>query len=403
MKATILPTLFFATLILLSSCGSSNKMINCYSFSNGKKSKNHFPKLDYSHRKVKKKKKTTNRNQLNSLQIDAEKKPVPKNSMIHPPTKALSSIATKSNYLLASTNNTPFSFSKIKPISKIDKKLKKKYSTSVSKRKIATNLKFYKNEKIQKRSVLINGNDNMFILNSAMIGLIMAALFWFNRFKLQRISFWAAKNNKKAIVAIGSIKTFLMLSGLFIGSYLAEQELAFSNSTSNILIGSYLTAALFYPAKNSLARFFEASNFRQKINDFALVLSGFLIMICLGNKSTVNPDFSAPSNFIFQTYDNFSTGTFDNTTVFQNNNDQISSSKNSVSSSKNSQLSNGAKAGLTILAILIFLVLMGLVSYIACGLSCNGQEALALLVGLGGITGLVTGLIFVLKSIYKKS
>jgi hypothetical protein len=61
-----------------------------------------------------------------------------------------------------------------------------------------------------------------------------------------------------------------------------------------------------------------------------------------------------------------------------------------------------SNAGAVILAIVLALGLLYLVGAAACSLSCNGNDAAAILVGLFGTAAIIIGLIFFIKGLQKK-
>lgn len=392
--------LIFSLLIsfILTSCGSSNKGVSCYAFT---KSKNQSPpvaKFGFNNKKFNKKKGNSKNGRHKSLRDEEELNY--ENAVVLNTLKEPQLLKPKDDFLYPSTETTIPSFSKDHSAFKKQKKRKKKQSKSISKPtpNYVSITPFNKRESIPRKLTLSKNKEGLFLLYASLMGVFIAGLFRFNQSKFMNISRWGKKNSKKAIAAITAMKVFLIFSGLFVGKHLAENDLTFSDPVRNILLGSYLAAALFYPSKHDLFGFSKQSYFRQKIHDLSLVLSGFFIMVCLGNKSAVDTNFSAPTSFVFQTYDNHFSDTDDHLTTLNTEN----SKEKSANSYKKTELSNGAKAGFTILAILVFLVLLYLIAGLACSLSCNGQDALAAIVGIGGASGLIVGLIFVLKSIYKK-
>ena len=392
---TMLACLLLAFLIF-NSCGTTHKKINCYSFSKNKNKKEPTAKFSYRKKKSFKNKKTKNlKSQHSQNSLVKSKKELTLSQNL---TTEFASLESKNDFLQGPKRNTFLPLLQNKPFSKKGNKRQNQSKKSTHKTQLISKkeIKYYKKGSLKKNDSFVQSNEQMLFLFSSLIGALMVGFFWFNHLKLQRISLWAKKNSGKAIAMIAFVKTFFMLGGLILGRELAKNEFAFSDSTRNILISSYLAAALFYPVKK---KFFQGLSFKQKIHNFSLVLSGFLLMICLGNKSKIDPNFSSPNNFIFQTFDDyFSTKIYDSS-IFKDNKKQTK--ERFISSTKRNEYSTSAKIGLTIFYSVIFFILTMLVSYAACNLSCNGQEALALIVGVGGISGLVTGFVFLIRSIYK--
>ena len=67
---------------------------------------------------------------------------------------------------------------------------------------------------------------------------------------------------------------------------------------------------------------------------------------------------------------------------------------------KANNLSNGEKALLVILSVLVAAGLLYLVAALSCSLSCSGSDAAAVLVGVGGIALVIFLLIIAFRAIY---
>ena len=392
MKTKLFFIISLLILFLLSSCGTINKGVKCYSFSNGKNQNTHIPKFAFKKRKPAKSKTTKiSNNKLKKNEKDLNDE----NSLVLNSSEQTPYLKTKKSYLAPSGEKSIPPFSKNISSVKAAKNQKKESSRKATKN--TRNIHFYEEENAQSKFALVKSKEGMLLLYSSLIGALMAGLFWFNQQKMRNISKWAKENSGKAITAITIVKVSLILSGLFIGKNLAENDFSFSDPVRNIMLGSYLAAALFYPSKRGFFHFLKQSYFKQKIHDLTLVLSGFFIMVCLGNKSAVDANFSTPTTFVFQSYDDAISDNDDKTI------DNLTFAKGDlVSSNKKPEKSNGAKVVLTILAGLGFLALMLVVAGLACGIACNGQEALAVVLLIAGAGGLIIGLIFVLKNIHRK-
>ena len=77
--------------------------------------------------------------------------------------------------------------------------------------------------------------------------------------------------------------------------------------------------------------------------------------------------------------------------------------KEQVRAIKNSKdPSNGGKAVLIILSVLVALLLIGLIASLACSIACGGSDALAVIVVLGGTALVIWLLIRVIRNINRK-
>jgi hypothetical protein len=240
------------------------------------------------------------------------------------------------------------------------------------------------------------------LLMALMAGLIPFAAIRTTPRLANNISFWAALNPWKTRFMFAGAQIALGASGILLGERLADSGMHFTDLSKDIMLGTFLTSALFYPVRHASVRLLKHSYLRQKAFDLALAMSGFLLMINVGN---TNPDLTAD----FKRMVNF-TGNVDQNVKLLDDQNQIRKSVTYVRGEKEfmvepdiaqkKEMSTGVKILLTVLTIIAGLVLGYLLAAAACGLSCNGMEGLAYLVGIGGGILLITLAVLTIKRIW---
>lgn len=156
---------------------------------------------------------------------------------------------------------------------------------------------------------------------------------------------------------------------------------------------------------------------RQKTCDFLLAFSTFLILIYIGNRPAVlfqSSPFSYASNTMtkivpgdssltsYKSIREFSASIRDKEGKLLKWKERKNLLKEQVRSIKKADtLSEGGKAGLIVLSVLVAIGLLALVAGLACNLSCNGSEGAAALVGIGGTALIIFLLFLVIKGIKK--
>lgn len=248
----------------------------------------------------------------------------------------------------------------------------------------------------------IHGSMDYLLLMALMAGIIPFAAIKAKPQLANNISFWAAMNPWKTRFMFAGAQVALGASGILLGTRLADSGMHFTDLSKDIMLGTFLTSALLYPVRYSSVRLLKHSYLRQKAFDLALALSGFLLMINVGN---TNPDLKTNFNRMA----NFKANIDQNVRLLDDQN-QIRKSMTYVRGEKElmveqdivqkKEMSKGTKIALTVLIIIAGLGLGYLLVAAACGLSCNGMEGLAYLVGIGGGILLITLAILVIKRIW---
>ena len=236
---------------------------------------------------------------------------------------------------------------------------------------------------------------------------------------MKNLSYWAREHKQAARLII--VISFILLTflGFITGGLLTDLNF-------KITYEAYLTSAiiycsifLIYPSATQKKKWGAALFYlRQKSCDFLLTAVTFFIIIYVGNNpenlfkyfpsvnassisvNIVPKDSSVNSYKSIKEFSLTMKGENGKTLKWKERKKLL---KKQVRAIKNSEvLSKGGKTGLIILSILVALGLIYLVATIACSLSCNGSEAAAVIVGIGG-TGLIIFLtVLMIKYIQKK-
>lgn len=219
----------------------------------------------------------------------------------------------------------------------------------------------------------------------------------------RKISYWAAMNPVKARSMIGSIQVFTGFAGLYLGIELSEGGTQLSGLSRDILITAFLASALLYPVRKSRLKLLKRTYFRQKIHDLLLFLTGFMLLVCIGNSysgreihrsvSEITPN---PPNQLINFQKNEITPSGHHATYLYE-----AMLQEEPEASPKKGLSTGDKIVLTILACIGFtLAGFGIIAA-SCGLACSGLNGLAILVGFVGGISVIALFYWALKSIYK--
>jgi hypothetical protein len=220
-------------------------------------------------------------------------------------------------------------------------------------------------------------------------GIVSIALLGAFRKQSKQISYWAAKNPWKTRGLITATHLVTAGSMLALGHQFSIDGHVISEAVKYIAISTAATAVCIYPLASS-------SNYlRRKTHDVVLYTSGAAMMLYAGNHYDVTHQ-QNPSHAIYSFASNTETSGWH---VVEK---QITTPKiKKQEEPKKKAPSN--KGGLVFLAILAFVALGYGIAALSCSLSCSGHEAMAGLVGIGGLIGLIVGFVAVIRAIFGKS
>lgn len=239
-----------------------------------------------------------------------------------------------------------------------------------------------------------------------------------------RLSFWAKNHRPTAIAIIAAAKIATGALGFYFGICAALEGVLIPLETKWLLAalaGGLLGA---YPARHLKKRLGRATFYRrQKRVDFGLTLLGFVLWFFAGNLTPgwVNaPQQTRPEHDkIPSVFSSLEKNNVANAAVF--------SAKPVVKKSKpgfvkrwlvakakaraekaitrlthiSENADDGTKVLLSILLVLAALTMAYLIAALSCTISCNGQEGAAVFVAVLGCVGIVFGLIFGFRAIWR--
>jgi hypothetical protein len=245
-------------------------------------------------------------------------------------------------------------------------------------------------------------NGTFILLMALLGGLITLAAIKATPNLGKNISFWAAMNPWKTRIMFTGVNIGLGIGGVFLGEKLAGNGVHFSDLSGDLLLAVFLTSALLYPVRYSSIKLLKHSFFKQKVFDMALALSGFILMINAGNTNPgLTASFTNMINLKSNEQQNVNMSNAPNKVqkqlVFYQDEKQLQDEQ-AIPQKKGMSLA--LKILLTVLTVMAGLGLGYLLVFAACGLACNGMEALAYLVGIGGGILLILLAVLAIKSIW---
>lgn len=220
---------------------------------------------------------------------------------------------------------------------------------------------------------------------------------------MKKLAFWARENKNSARATIIISYVFLNLIALFLGDLIHSLNIQFTPLF--FVFASILTIVgwMIYPSKN---RKKEYRNFflRQKSADLLLISATFLFIVYAGN--SLNRNWNAPFNpvqAISIIYPSSSTH------VTESSSTKTSVSKKSLRKKIRAEIksirkaykesSKSQKTLYIILAVLGAALLTYGLAGLACSISCSGSEALAIVVLVVGLGGIIFGVVKLIQRI----
>lgn len=224
---------------------------------------------------------------------------------------------------------------------------------------------------------------------------------------MKNISYWASCHVKTARLLIICIKFLIAATAYYTGITLYKMQIILpANIIYSISFFVLLIVIAAYPSKRKTAAAKKNIYIKQKICDFILPLSSFLVIATIVNNSDVV----------------FSSGVYGSAVIKHPTAQQILASgktkealtgkekrvlkkeffkqlKNYAAATLSGDTDNAGKAWKIILAIIAAVGLLFLLAALVCSLSCGGSDALAILVGILGLAGIIWGLVALIKRI----
>lgn len=235
---------------------------------------------------------------------------------------------------------------------------------------------------------------------------------------MKKISYWAKEHKTIARIAIVVSFIFLNILAFFTGHLLNQIGIFL---LPQFLFGSffiYFIAFVAYPTKSLKGVKLNPSTYYrlQKTCDFILAASTFCMIVCLCNRPERLFQFYPQIKAViiaspvkdslvkyYRSLSDFNSSLKDgqgNLLKWKVRKKLLKQQVREIK--KDNNLSKGAKASLIFLSVLVALGLVFLVAALACNLSCNGFDAAAVIVGIGGTALVIFLLVAVIRAINGK-
>lgn len=226
---------------------------------------------------------------------------------------------------------------------------------------------------------------------------------------MKKISLWARQHRWQTRVLIVVIYIILNGIGLFVGDLLFLSGLSIPSSIIYTTCFVFLLGFISYPSKKDKAAY---KNFyrRQKLTDFVLISTTFLLVVSYGNHYNTAPSLSQSPFHSLYALANKPVPTILNKNATEEK--PVIKKKKGIKNLKQKlrenirllkkeykDASKGEKAALIILSVLIALGLFFLLAALSCNISCSGSEGAATVILLLGTALIVFLLVKVIKRI----
>ena len=241
-----------------------------------------------------------------------------------------------------------------------------------------------------------------------------------------RLSFWASQHRPAAITCIVFAKIVIGIIGYNLGFWAAIEGLALSTDLKWLLAAIAGISFWAYPSKRLKQHLGRAIFYRrQKSIDAVLATLGFATFFWLGNLapgSVAQPQSQhLPVRILWSSMQREGAVNLPETTPSKPTTLQKTGRTGKLKQwfaqkikkrierkmERFVRLSGDSgtaeKILLTVLLLLLAFIALYLVAILACSLSCNGQEGLAVLVAVVGVSGIIIGLVFGFSRIWRKN
>jgi len=235
---------------------------------------------------------------------------------------------------------------------------------------------------------------------------------------MKKISTWAKNNKWFARILVITCHILLNVIGIITGILMNELDVNIPSAALPFFIIVFLIGIIFYPLKaEKRAQPDRHLNYTSRKRwDFMLAASTFLIILYIGNHfdnplknysgiyAATSSASSLPGDTTIKSYKKiagFNASLKDNdgkTLKWKERKKILKEQLKGIR--KSGDLSKGEKVALTIVSILLALGLLYVVAALACGLACNGADAAAWLVLIGGTAVVALLLVIAMRAIY---
>ncbi len=237
---------------------------------------------------------------------------------------------------------------------------------------------------------------------------------------MKTLSIWASHYKSQARIVIFISWVLLTFLGIYIGATLKELNTILPVSLFITSIVAFLTTFLVYPLNREwkLNKFLSFYAWRKSC-DMVVAAASFIMVIYVSNNPAIlfrgyQPAYAAlvdrtfvpadSTRKLYKSVKDFSASMKDENGQFLKWRERKKLLKTQVRAiRKANDMSSGEKTALIVLSVLVAIDLLALVAGAACSLSCNGLDAGAILLGVGGTVLVVWLLIFVIRKINGKT
>ncbi len=231
---------------------------------------------------------------------------------------------------------------------------------------------------------------------------------------MKQLSYWGKQNPWPARIIIGIGHLILLVSAVYIGLLSASYDWMIKPWQIMSLAVLLILSMIGYPVKGIRKGIFKHTYRRQKFMDGSLVMCSFLLIAGTSNRYANLPasfpqEMEPLSEFMVHKPSSMETKKFPTAKDFnralkkmrKQARKSLRMERKRMQANHNGQ-SEAGKILLTIIVVVGFVILWGLILSLSCNLSCSGNEGMAWLVFIGGTAGLVLLSILALKAIWQR-
>ncbi len=235
---------------------------------------------------------------------------------------------------------------------------------------------------------------------------------------MKQLSHWANKHKWKARIIMIISWIILTVLAIVIGKNLSSLEVLLPSTILLVIVATFFASCFYYPSRSEKTTLgFSGFYAKQKTCDLLLAVCSFCLVLYTANKPET----------LFQHYENLYAASIEPSIAKDSSAKTYKSLKDFSASLKNADgkllkwkerkkllkqqvkaikhsrdTPKGDKVLLSVLSVLLALGLLYLVAALSCSLSCNGSEAAAVIVGIGGAGLIIFLLILALRGISGK-
>ena len=202
---------------------------------------------------------------------------------------------------------------------------------------------------------------------------------------MKRISYWAKNNAAKARIIIALSEVMLFVLAVSLGIFLMRIDIYLPLFIAMLSLLLLVTAIITYPSKEILRKLRSKLYVRQKICDISISVSVFILVCFMVNRDKIIEwNIYTPLHGTCSSFKELNDGTPKKTVSKRQVRKELRAWRKKLRKDKDAL--TALYVALVIIGSLgLFVLLGGLV----CGISCSGNEGLALVVLLAGTFGIV--------------